>query len=98
MPTSTYITFSFSYLSLKEPSEAAKTLYRVADSSSMYVSTYICKRFNLIEEAESYGYLCMEKCLAEAAWQNFYKVVDLIDSLKVSKIILVIVSFSLILD
>lgn len=57
----------------------------------MYVATYICKRFNLIEEAESYGYLCMEKCLAEAAWQNFYKVVDLVDSLKVRTKIFVIV-------
>lgn len=75
--------YFFSYLALREPANAANSLYRIGDSSSIYASSYICYKFNLIEQAESYGYMCMEKCLTEAAWPTFYKLIDFMDSLKV---------------
>lgn len=68
---------------MKEPLQAAKILYANGSSEYMYASTYICHKFNL-QEAESYGYFCMEKCLSGHNFSTLYKIFDIIDSLKVS--------------
>lgn len=79
-----YTYFSFiSYLAMNDPLHAAAILYRCADPKSMYTAVYVCCKFNFKEEAESYGYFCMEKCLSQSDWPTLYKLVELLDSLKV---------------
>lgn len=90
------VLFNSSHLAFKQPLVAAKTLYFTAKSEYIYAATYICSKFNLKDEAETYGYICMEKCLSEKDWPTFYKVIELVESLKVSNMPIYFLLFDII--
>ncbi|CAL1283134.1 unnamed protein product [Larinioides sclopetarius] len=59
------------YLSLNETLLAVKTLGSVPDASHAKVAAYICKKYNMNDEAEKYIFIFLQRCLMQCDWESF---------------------------
>ncbi|GBM91858.1 Gem-associated protein 5 [Araneus ventricosus] len=75
------------YLSLNETLLAVKTLGSMPDASCVKVAAYICKKYNMNDEAEKYTFIFMQRCLMQCDWESFREFANEEPSLQVYNIL-----------
>ncbi|XP_055932529.1 gem-associated protein 5-like [Argiope bruennichi] len=59
------------YLALNEPLMAIKSLGSMPDANCVKTAAYICRKYNMNDDAEKYKFIFMQRCLIQCDWESF---------------------------